>query len=197
MSAETHKFTHLISQVQQETTAELVGVRRQIQTVTSESESRIEQNASQTSTNIDELTSRVIEHRSEVEVQVNKLDDRADELGSELSKVKESISEISEVIQRKQRESIELVNQQANKEKSATDSRIETLSSEIVALKSRVAGWNGVNRSENSVQISETSNTVQFSPEAVGVNNCNNANISSLFLPEGILQYVYERGSEW
>jgi hypothetical protein len=92
--------------------------------------------------------------------------------------VKDTLNENATVVQRRQRESIELVNQQVNREKALTDSRIEMVSSEIVPLKSKVSEWGSVTRSADTAGIRESSNTVQLPPSAVCVatsdnNGCN------------------------
>jgi hypothetical protein len=67
------------------------------------------------------------------------------------------------------RGSIELIKQQVNTENSLTDSQIEKLGAETVAIRSKVSEWTSVTRSADSTVMHESSNIVQLSPSAVCV----------------------------
>jgi hypothetical protein len=123
---------------------------------------------------IDQLASKVIENKTGADINLHKLDQRVDKLENGVRQVKDALNENDSVVQSRQRESSELVNQQVKREKSLTDSRIEMLSSEIVALKIKVSEWDSFTRSADSTGIRESRNTVQLSPSAVSVGTSDN-----------------------
>ena len=82
MDAESRKFTGLVSQVQSETKSGLVAVKRQLQNIGEEFDSRLSQASTSTQVVINELADRVQEQRVEVD--------------EELARLKESLGKYSE-----------------------------------------------------------------------------------------------------
>jgi type I site-specific restriction endonuclease len=83
-NAESRRFTDLVSQIQSESTStsELVAVKRQLQSIGEDFDSRISQASTSTQLVINELADRVQEHQAEVE--------------EELLRLKESLKKFSE-----------------------------------------------------------------------------------------------------
>jgi hypothetical protein len=145
---------HLVGQVQRDNEVEVVAVKKQVQAVSNELEDKLAQTSIQTNAVMDQLTSRVIENKSCTDNNLHKLDQRVDKL-NEVCEMKDTLNENASVVQRRQRESIELINQQVNTEKSLTDSRIEKLSDEIIALRSKASERDSVTRSADSAVMRE------------------------------------------
>jgi hypothetical protein len=174
LHSEVMKCTHLIGQVQKDTEAELVAVKKNIQAASAGLEDRMDQHSSQTNSILDELTSRVIVNRSEVDTNVNKLEKRVASLDREIGQVKDAIRENNDDMKKQQKENVELITQRANKEKLENESQFARLHSEIKALKSRVSEKERVVRTADSAESCEAGNPVPLSPTAVGmVDNVN------------------------
>jgi hypothetical protein len=116
LDVETRRLTNLVGQVQKETESELVAVRKQLQAVSAECETRIVQANSTTQGLVEELANQFEEHRSEMNGDINKLEQ---EFGNKMARQKENID-------------------QAIKEKSVFDRKIEQVNAKILALENKV-----------------------------------------------------------
>jgi hypothetical protein len=150
LDSESKKLLQLVGQVQKDTETELVAVKKQIQALSNDLEDKLEQTNIQANARVDQLTSKVIENKSDADNNLLRLDQRLNKLDNDVRLVREAFDENASVFQRRQRESTELINQRLNTEISLTDSRIEKLSSDIVALRSKVSEWDGVTRPADS-----------------------------------------------
>jgi uncharacterized membrane protein YheB (UPF0754 family) len=166
LDAESRRLVNAVGQVQKDTETELVADKKQVPAASDGLENKLDQTAIQNNALIDQLTSKVIENKLDADKNVRKLDQRVDKLSNEVRQVKDTVNENVTVVQR-QSESIELISQKVNTEKLSMDSRIETLSAEIVALKSKVCEWGSIAQSVDPAAMRESGNTVQPSPSAV------------------------------
>jgi chromosome segregation ATPase len=177
LHTEVKKCTHLIGQVQEDTEAELVAVKRNIQVVSAGLEDRLDQHSSQTNSILDELTSTVIANKSEVDTNV----ERVARLDREIRHVKDAMNENDAEMKRQQKENEQRISQRVNKEKLETESQFAPLHSEINALKSRVSEKERVVRTADSAESREADNIVPLSPTAVArVENANSVNQVSI-----------------
>jgi hypothetical protein len=92
LDSEARRLTSFVGQVRKETESELLAVKRQIQAVSTEFETRIGQANANTQGIIEELSSQVVDHRSEVEATITKLDQ---DMSSRFSRQKESIEQVN------------------------------------------------------------------------------------------------------
>jgi hypothetical protein len=113
LDSEARRLTNLVGQVQKDAESELLAVKRQIQAVNMEVETRIVQANSTMQGVIEELANQMEEHRSEVDSTINKL---GQDINNRLTRQKESIDQAS------------------TQEKSAFDNKIEQVNAKIVAL---------------------------------------------------------------
>jgi hypothetical protein len=117
LDAEASRMTKLVGQVQRETEAGLLAVKRLMQTNNNELETRIVQASSTTQGVVEELANQIEVHRSEVDSTINKL---GQDIDNRFSRQKETIEQAS------------------MQEKSAFDIKIEQVKAKIVALENKV-----------------------------------------------------------
>jgi hypothetical protein len=116
----------------------------------------------------------VIENRSEVDSNVDKLVGKVDNLDGKVQKLKEKLQENVD-LQRRQRESADLISQGVIREGLVTKAQIEKINSEINALKSRALNVDSSNRTADPM-TRENSSTNQPSPTAVDIGHNTNGN---------------------
>jgi hypothetical protein len=177
VDAESRRLVNIVGQVQTDTEIELMAVKKHVQAVSNGLQIKLDQTAIQNNALINQLTSKVIEKKTDADNDVLRLDQRVDQISNEVRQVKDSLNENVTVVQRRQRESIELISKKVNAEKS-TNSRIEMQSAEIVTLKSKACEWGSVTQSEDPTVRRESGNIVQLSPSAIclGSNDNNGGN---------------------
>ncbi|PNF36604.1 hypothetical protein B7P43_G13842, partial [Cryptotermes secundus] len=86
LDTESRRLTHLVNQVRGETESELLGFKRQLQTVSSAFEEKLEQTSGNTQSLIEELANHVDERQSEMS---NKIQELGQEMNSKLERQKE------------------------------------------------------------------------------------------------------------
>jgi hypothetical protein len=113
LDSEARRLTNLVGQVQKDAESELLAVKRQIQAVNTDLETRIMQANSTMQGVIEELANHMEEHKSEVDSTINKL---GQDINNRLTRQKESIDQAS------------------TQEKSDFDNEIQQVNAKIVAL---------------------------------------------------------------
>jgi hypothetical protein len=90
LETESKRLTNLVTQMQRENESELLGVKRQLQTINSDIEAKLQQTNNTTQALVEELANQVDEQQSEVSNKIQKLDQ---EIDTRLERQKESINQ--------------------------------------------------------------------------------------------------------
>jgi uncharacterized coiled-coil protein SlyX len=164
LDSEAWRLTNLVGQVQKGTESELLAVKRQIQVVSTEFETRFGQANANTQGIIDELSRQVVDHRSEVEASITKLDQDI----SRFSRQKESIEQVNAKIGALESKICEVLTRSAVV---AEPCAVENLQSPSIVNQSDLIMNNGT--INNSVPTNENPTcSCQSSSCNVGVSEC-------------------------
>jgi hypothetical protein len=120
LESESRRLASLVEKVQRETESELVAVKKQIQVIGTEFESKIGQSETNTQILINELTDKMSDYRSEIDANFSKL---GQEVNSQLISQKDNIGEIHSA---------------ATQEKSAVDRKLEQVDAKLELLANKI-----------------------------------------------------------
>ncbi|PNF35692.1 hypothetical protein B7P43_G17395 [Cryptotermes secundus] len=153
LQAETSKVSCQVRQLQGDTERELQVVQEKLQGISSEFETRLEQQSRSNQELTGELSGKVLEVRTEVI-----------HLANDIEILKDDLVKRAEDLEKRQGESTAQLNKAAEAEKLGIERKFELLNSAIDKLKDKLAGVTPMTCGTEVTQIREVTNAVHGSP---------------------------------